>query len=399
LHSAANFITKIDFIMSVIEDIKQQISILDMCQMLGIAVNRSTGKARSFINNDSNPSLQVYSRNNRFKDYSANVAGDVIDMYAAYHRIDKKRAVQELAKLVHSGEVSREQHHHRPAPVADTNWVECLSADERYFYEERLGMGEDEADLKKVLRYRRMQDNADIYREFAWYCQDKGWDSAAYRYLTDMRKLPHEVLKRFRIFTISNYNEVNNHMKKKFDRDALIRSGLYRLRDDGAYNLTFFSYRIIIPYMWRGEIVYLRGRYFDVKGNATDPEKKASKYLGVRNDGLGVNTPKRFYNADVLEKLMPREIVYMTEGELDTVAIESLGYNAVAIAGVGNVPDARQWDRIRGLTVKLALDNDGPGKKLAEAVTPLLLQRGNFVKQLDMRDCKDANEWLVKYGR
>ena len=86
-------------------------------------------------------------------------------------------------------------------------------------------------------------------------------------------------------------------------------------------------------------------------------------------------------------------------GEVFRVAIESLGYNAVAIAGVGNVPDVRQWDRIRALTVKLALDNDGPGKKLAEAVTPLLLQRGNFVKQLDMRDCKDANEWLVKYGR
>lgn len=390
--------------MAIIDDIKARLTILDVCDMCGIQVNRSTWKAQSFINRDSNPSLHIYVSNNRFKDYSANEQGDQIDLYALFYRLDKKQAVRDLAKLVSTGEArpihSAPVNHEAEALHRGTDdFLNCLTVDERYYYDERTGMGEEEHRVKDVIRKRRIADNAVVFRELYEYCTGEGWDSAAYRYMTDLRNLSHDILKKFRVFSIRNYNQVNNHLKKKFSAEQLIRCGLMRLKQDGTYNLCFYNHRIIIPYLWAGDIVYLRGRYFDSKGNTSDPQKKCGKYMAVRNDAVGVNSPKRFFNGDVLKGLTARQVLYITEGELDTIAIESMGYNAIAIPGVSNLPSDRLWDGIRNLHVKLVLDNDAPGRELQKIVVEKLQARYNRVFEKGLGNYKDANEWLVAHGR
>jgi DNA primase len=180
-----------------------------------------------------------------------------------------------------------------------------------------------------------------------------GHDVPFYSYLSEGRKLSSKIIEEKELFYIGNYNQVNNHLKKVFDIGDLQRSGLYNEKG----NLIFYNHRLVIPYKYKNEMVYLRARCI---GEADG----FSKYLGLINDELNLNTPKRFYNVDVIDKLFPGEHLYLVEGEFDAIMMEDLGYNAVGIPGVGNLPNDKWLRRLFPFKVILLPDNDDAGRKL-----------------------------------
>jgi DNA primase len=229
--------------------------------------------------------------------------------------------------------------------------------------------------------------NSLIFEALYEYCAKK-WNKKAYEYLTDIRKIPDIQIEKFKIFSVDNYFEVNNHLKKNFTLIELQRAGLFNLKEDRSGNFIFYAHRIIIPYQHNNKIVYLRGRYFDEGGSAKANE---NKYLGLRNDGVGVNTPKRFFNIDVLSTMFKGEKIFMTEGEFDAIIMDAMGRNAIAIPGVGNLPGLDQLKKLEQFDINICADNDQPGQALLEQLKKIFFGMGKnvTVKQLPSKDVND----------
>lgn len=244
-------------------------------------------------------------------------------------------------------------------------------------------------DIVKPVKMMRLQTNIKIFNEFRDYCNALYPDKPFYEYLVGTRKLPTSKVLAFKLFFVIDYHAVNNHMKKEFDLPDLQRSGLYS--ENG--NLIFYKHRLIIPYISNGEMIYLRGRYFDEKNN-TKPEPGNSKYIGLSNDSLNLNQTKRFFNSQILKRMFKGERLLIVEGELDAIAGEALGFNTIGIPGAQNIPDINQFKKLLPYEIILCGDNDNAGNEMINRVTQIFMdmKKEITIKQLNK---KDLNEFLA----
>jgi|GEM_PF-2182307 DNA primase len=348
--------------MNIIEEIKNRISIDFLLNKFGLQINNS-GFVKSISHEEKTASLKIYKQSNTWYDYSRNEGGDVIDFYAEYNRIDKSTAIKELQNMAGLGGDNIKQRTFAPAlnPYAykEESIIDCMSAMENELYCERIGMGMTEEKALREVRLMRIESNTKIFTELYYYVLKKGWDPAAYKYLTEERKISAMMIEKQKLFSLKNYFEVNNHMKKQFDIDDLRRSGLYNEKG----NLIFFAHRIIIPYQYNYKIVYLRGRYFDIENNS---KTDGNKYLGLRNDALNVNTPKRFWGIDVLKNMLKGENLYLTEGEFDAIVLRANGFNSICIPGSGNFPAKKQFEKLKNYKCIVCPDSDEAGRKMID---------------------------------
>lgn len=421
-----------------ISQIKERISLEFLVNRFGLQVQNGYIKS-IFKIDDNTPSMKLYFDSNTYKDYSTGEQGDQIDFYCGYYRVDKKTAIDELCQLAgidreFKGESERKaletpaKEFHK---YFDSSITKSMSDEERYCYDERLGMiwdverdtlvSENEGFLSRVkwseqealkhVKFLRLEKNIEIFEHLYSYCIEKGWNEKIYNYLTEVRKLTPSIIEKFKLFSIDNYFEVNTHMKKAFSLEELQRSGLFNQKG----NLLFYSHRLIIPYLWDNNIIYLRGRYFDQDGNYSnvlDSQKtftrtdgKAShrvsgahrdvknfnKYLGLANDKVNVNSPKRLFNSSQLRTMLKDEKLYIVEGEFDAIALEMLGKNAVAVPGVGNLPSSVKLKSLLDKNVVICVDKDSAGNELLERLKKFFWENNKSVKvkQLNYKDVND----------
>src|ERR1035437_2631527 len=298
--------------MDVVDLIKSTVLIKDICYKEGIEINRS-GFILSIYKHEKTPSMKIYP-DNTFKDYSTGESGSVIDFYMSLYKTDIATAIKELKIMAGIDEGAFINH---TVNTIKQKFIQdptiSMNDEEKEVYSERLGITGSHSMALKEIKMNRLNRNSEIFTEFQNYCYYLGSDTEAYLYLTDNRKIDIDTLKRFGVFTIKNYYETNNHLKKEFRLSELQQSGLYNIKEDQTGNLIFFQHTIIIPYYFKNKIVYMRGRYFF--NGSSKITQGSMKYLGLRNDGLNLNSPKRFYN---WKELNPGETVYLTEGEFDS---------------------------------------------------------------------------------
>lgn len=365
-----------------IDQIKNRISIEGLMQQLGI--NIKNGFVTSpFNKGERTPSCKIYASNNYFHDFSTGNGGDVIDFYMAYYNVSKSDAIRDLAKI--AGVTPGQFILRAPTPSnkAEKKSDTGFTIDERQRFDDyakHIG----EAAALRFVKLERIDENSEVFTELYNYCRND-WDANIICYLRDQRGFSDETINRFKLFCVNNYYEVNNHMKKTFPEERLKRCGLFN--DKG--NLVFALHRLIIPYLWEGQIVYLRGRYFDKDGRS-NPEQ-GSKYIGLRNDAMNVNSPKRFFNGEILATMLAGETVYITEGEFDCIVIEQMGFNAVAVPGAGNLPKDSKLKALHKLNVVFCGDNDVAGEGLLQRLERAL-QKSISVKKFEQ---KDINEWYM----
>jgi len=382
--------------MDIIQQIKERYNIQSLVSHLGLS--EKNGFLHSIYKEDKTPSMKIFPKTNSFYDYSSSVGGDIVKFYQDYCRCDVKTAIKELCKLA-GIDSSTPNNTSVPTPPPVQPQIEekfnpkNLYADEQEYYYERLGLSNDENLALLELKKRRISQNSLIFSELYSYCINLEPRIKAINYLIGERKLRSKTLEKYKIFHIPDYYKVNQHMKKMFSLDLLIRSGLYnnKKNDKGEYksNLIFYNHRIIIPYLFNDEITYLRGRYFDENDNFTP--SSGSKYLGLANDILGVNTSKRFYNLDVLKTLLTGERVYITEGEFDTLVLTQEGFPAIAIPAVGNIPPEKQFQKLSPYTCVIVGDNDEAGNKMVDKLKGIFIRNNirGFVKTIPAKDITD----------
>jgi len=367
----------------VIQQIKSKINIYELCRIAAIEIVNH--KAKSIHKAEKTPSLHIYPGGETYHDFSSGNGGDVIDFYQALYNLDKSTAIKELAKLAGIDGSKQEYREKVKLPVIEkTDHLKAMSEEEHFFYEERAALSNEKQALHetKILRLHR---NQEVFEELFNYCQRYNKEFFFSQYLHVKRNIAFEFIKKFKLFYIHNYFEVNNHLKKQFAIADLRRVGLFN--DNG--NLIFAKHRIIIPYLSNGQIVYLRARYF-VPDEISESKKISVKYIGLKNDALGVNTAKRLYNLDTIKKMFEFERIFITEGEFDAIIMEQMGFNCVAIPGVGNLPE-KQLERLLKSQHVICVDNDEAGRTLELNLTEFFNKRGKDVsiKNLPQKDITD----------
>lgn len=367
--------------MDLINQIKQKINIYELCRIAGLEIVNH--KVKSIYKTERTPSLHIYPGGETYHDFSSNKGGDVIDFYMALYNLDKGPAIRDLASLAGIDNSAQPDRQIEPKPQRENiSWQDALSNEERFVYEERAALSNESIALKEV-RLLRLHRNSVIFESLYEYCQRYQSAEMFNNYLQLNRSIHPEFIKKFKLFYIGNYFEVNNHLKKSFAIDDLRRCGL--MNDNG--NLIFAKHRIVIPYLSKGQIVYLRARYFDQEFNT---DCKGSKYIGLKNDALNVNTAKRLYNLDTINKMYEFERIFITEGEFDAIIAEQMGFNCVAIPGVGNLPE-KQLELIVKFNPVICVDNDEAGRMLEDNLTNYFNKRGKdvIVKNLPQKDITD----------
>lgn len=105
------------------------------------------------------------------------------------------------------------------------------------------------------------------------------------------------------------------------------------------------------------------------------------------------------YNFDALSN---KELI-ITEGEFDALSFYECGLKNVVSVPNGASAKQMEWldnciDQFSTIEkIYLATDSDSPGLKLRDELARRIGQDKCF--KVDFRDCKDANEYLVKYGK
>ena len=97
-----------------------------------------------------------------------------------------------------------------------------------------------------------------------------------------------------------------------------------------------------------------------------------------------------------IEEISTLDFVYVTEGQIDKMSMEEMGFKAVAL---GTVSNYRLISKLKNFNVCLAYDNDEAGNK-ARILTKEFIKGKKWLFTLTFPDgIKDPNELLLNYGK
>lgn len=106
---------------------------------------------------------------------------------------------------------------------------------------------------------------------------------------------------------------------------------------------------------------------------------------------------KGFFNIYNHETLEQPGTIFITEGEMDALSLETLGMHAIALGGTGNIQ--LLMESIRSVNVKhhyyICLDNDAAGEEAANKLGAMMFQSGISFNRINLaHPYKDLNEAL-----
>ena len=373
--------------MNLIDEIKSRVNILRLAVEFGLNPT-SSNFIFSIYKKEKNRSLKLYPETNSFYCFSTGNWGDVIDFYADYKNLDIKTAILELAEGegidISGGNYiyAREKKEKKDYNVKEVR----IFGREKEFYEELAGIFEYSQGLNKkcaeaealneVIKRRKDQQKI-IFQSLEKFCF--GIDEETLDYLlSPSRGLKPEMIKRFRLFSIKNSKKTLQYLYDCFAPEDIIISGL--LNKEGKFIFQYF--KLIIPYIEQGEIVYIRGRTVNAKN-------KDFKYISLSNVA-GSLPLKRFYNIDTVKTLKEDTPLIICEGEFDTMMIEQAGGNAIGIPGVTNIPE-KELKQLKDYNLYFVFDNDAAGRNATDKVSHLLKKP---IKTIRFNDYKDVTELL-----
>lgn len=225
---------------------------------------------------------------------------------------------------------------------------------------------------------------AEVFAAFMEYTRpaaDANAPTVGAKWLQDNKGLTFATQERAGLRWLHNWQAADKGMKERFNADILKQFGLLNKKDD----LHFKDQRLIFPFRWKGEVVFLQGR------NVAAKDKQA------RFCNLSGNTPI-LYNADALVEAQERAApVFICEGATDTLSLLQAGRLAVGIIGTQGLK-ARWVEAFRGLKVFFAFDSDEAGQEAAAKYARLFFEASQPTPRAIKlpEGVKDINEFFKK---
>ncbi len=190
-----------------------------------------------------------------------------------------------------------------------------------------------------------------------------------------------------------SWSGLTDTLREKGYTDQELRdSGLVTVSKKNGNLFDRFRDRLMFPIIdVRGNVIGFGGRIMN------DRDKSAAKYLNSP-ETLIFNKRKNLFALNLAKKSKMGYLI-LVEGYMDAIALHQYGFDcAVASLGTALTEDgavllSRYTDQ-----VVLIYDGDDAGQNATQRAIPILERAGLQVKVLKMRDAKDPDEFLQKFG-
>lgn len=185
-----------------------------------------------------------------------------------------------------------------------------------------------------------------------------------------------------------SWNALVDAMRKKGYTDQELQAAdLVGEKNGRIYDR--FRNRLMFPIIdVRGNVVGFGGRVLD---------KSEPKYLNS-NETLIFNKRKNLFGLNFAKKTKQPNMI-LVEGNIDVVTLHQFGFdNAVASLGTSLTEDQVTLLSRYTEEVILTYDGDEAGQRAAKRAIPMLEKAGIKVRVLQVKDAKDPDEFLQKFG-
>ena len=178
---------------------------------------------------------------------------------------------------------------------------------------------------------------------------------------------------------------------KGYTDQELKDSGLVTVSQKNGNLFDRFRGRLMFP------IIDVRGNVIAFGGRIIKNDKEAAKYLNSP-ETLIFNKRKNLFGLNLAKK-SKQGFLLLVEGNIDVVALHQYGFDN-AVASLGTSLTEEQAVLLSRYTEQVVLlyDGDEAGQRATRRAIPILEKAGIGVKVLQMRDAKDPDEYLKKFG-
>ncbi|RHQ99232.1 DNA primase [Peptoclostridium sp. AF21-18] len=249
----------------------------------------------------------------------------------------------------------------------------------------------DEETKQKIELSKKYQD---IHTEAArfYFANLVKSKNRGYDYLRN-RGLDDKTIKRFGLgYSQDAWSSLMDYLidEKGYSVEELLECGLIgkSTKTDKYYDK--FRNRVMFPiFDYRGNVIGFGGRVLD---------DSLPKYLNSP-DTLIFNKRHNLYGLNFARKNLSSRTVILVEGYMDLISLYQYGIK-IAVATLGTALTSQQARLIKRYAdnVIISYDSDGPGTKASLRAIDILVEAGLSVKVLDLKDAKDPDEYVRKYG-
>ena len=254
----------------------------------------------------------------------------------------------------------------------------------------RAGMEVPE-DEQYQSRYRQQERLWALMKEAARYFHAQLYSPAGAEGLAYAQKrgMPKGTLTTFGIgFAPNTWSGLTDAMKKKgYTDQELMDAGLVSQKGNRIFDR--FRNRLMFPIIdVRGNIIGFGGRVMD---------DSTPKYLNSP-ETLIFNKRKNLFGLNLAKKSKLGYLI-LVEGYMDAIALHQYGFDC-AVASLGTSLTEEHAVLLSRYTEQVVLiyDGDEAGQRATRRAIPMLEKAGITVKVLKMRDAKDPDEYLKKFG-
>ena len=258
----------------------------------------------------------------------------------------------------------------------------------------RVGMEVPE-DEQYQSRYRQQERLWALHKEAARFYHSQLYGPAgqqALAYATG-RGMPESILTKFGIgYAPDTWTALVDLLRQKGYTDQELRdSGLVTVSRKNGNLFDRFRDRLMFP------IIDVRGNVIGFGGRIMKLDDTAAKYLNSP-ETLIFNKRKNLFALNLAKKSKLGYLI-LVEGYMDAIALHQFGFDcAVASLGTALTEDGANLLSRYTDQVVLIYDGDNAGQNATKRAIPILEKAGLQVKVLKMRDAKDPDEFLKKFG-
>ena len=259
---------------------------------------------------------------------------------------------------------------------------------------ERVGLEVPE-DEQYQSRYRAQERLWALHKEAARFFHGKLYGpegQAALSYALG-RGMSKSILTAFGVgYAPDSWDSLVKAMREKgYTEQELRDSGLVTVSQKNGNLFDRFRDRLMFP------IIDVRGNVIGFGGRTLKNDKDTAKYLNSP-ETLIFNKRKNLFGLNLAKKSKENSLI-LVEGTIDVVALHQYGFdNAVASLGTSLTEEQAALITRYAEQVILLYDGDQAGQNATARAIPILEKAGLRVKVLKMRDAKDPDEFLKKFG-
>ncbi len=207
------------------------------------------------------------------------------------------------------------------------------------------------------------------------------------------RGMPKATLINFGIgYAPDTWDALVKHLRGKGYTDQELKvSGLVTVSKKNGNLFDRFRDRLMFP------IIDVRGNVIGFGGRIMKKDDNAAKYLNSP-ETLIFNKRKNLFGLNLAKKSKLGYLI-LVEGYMDAIALHQYGFDC-AVASLGTSLTEEHAVLLSKYTenVVLIYDGDEAGQRAAQRAIPMLEKAGLTIKVLRMKDAKDPDEFLHKFG-